>query len=197
MSLQEGIRPRRELRRGRWCGLGLLILASCSEHTPDPSTNDGGIADAGGPQWATVLEGLDGTLLSIWGTSEKDVWTVGGPLGNGFEALVLRFDGTTWKRVKPSPDIHDTYWWVHGTGENGRITHWDGAAFRHDTSGTTVTLFGLMAFSANDVWAVGGTPDQPTATNDVVLHFDGTSWKPEALPEKKGAALFKVWGASA
>jgi len=50
-----------------------------------------------------LLEHLDGALLSIWGTSEHDVWTVGGPLGNsGFESLVMRFDGTVWRR---SPHI--------------------------------------------------------------------------------------------
>jgi hypothetical protein len=93
---------------------------------------------------------------------------------------------------------------VHGSnandvwlvGENGRITHWDGTSFREDTSGTTATLFGVMAFSPTDVWAVGGTPDSPASPNDVVLHYDGSGWKNEPLPESKGAAMFKVWGPS-
>jgi hypothetical protein len=81
-------------------------------------------------------------------------------------------------------------------GEQGRITHWDGSTFREDTSGTTATLFGVMAFGDDDVWAVGGTPESTSAPNDVVLHYDGASWKEEALPEKSGKAMFKVWGAS-
>src|SRR5690606_445252 len=80
-------------------------------------------------------------------------------------------------------------------GESGRITHWDGTSFREDASGTTATLFGVMAFAANDAWAVGGTPESASGPNDVVLHWDGTSWQAVALPEARGAAMFKVWGA--
>lgn len=150
-----------------------------------------------------MLERLDGALLAIWGTSERDIWTVGGPLGNsGFESLVMRFEGTSWRRTVTGGS--ETYWWVHGSGpsdvwmvgEKGRISHWDGAKLEERTSGTTATLFGVWAAAPDDAWAVGGTPDQPTATNDVLLHWDGTSWKPEVLPHKNGVALFKVWGES-
>jgi hypothetical protein len=205
------------VRRGRRRRLGALIaalafLAGCPGEDPPITTPspDGGLdgapdATPAAPEWRTVLEGLDGSLLAIWGTSSKDVWSVGGSLGNGFESLVIRFDGTKWRRVKPAAARTETYWWVHGTGPNdvwlvgeqGRITHWDGASFREDASGTTATLFGVMAFAANDVWAVGGTPESATGANDVVLHFDGAAWKEEGLPEKNGRAMFKVWGSSA
>jgi hypothetical protein len=150
-----------------------------------------------------VLEHLEGSLLAIWGTSERDVWTVGGPLGNaGFESLVMRFDGDVWRRS--STGGTETYWWVHGTapndvwlvGEKGRITHWDGTRFEERASGTTATLFGVWAAAPDDAWAVGGTPDRPDAPNDVILHWDGTAWAPEVLPEPKKVALFKVWGSS-
>ncbi len=198
------------MRRGRGRRLGLLIaslaavaITGCPGDDEATPNVDGGTvtdAEAGAPEWKTVLEGLDGSLLSIWGASPSDVWTVGGSLGNGFSSLVLRFDGTTWKRLSPGRD--ETYWWVHGTsasdvwlvGEKGRITHWDGSAFREDASGTTATLFGAFAFAPDDVWAVGGTPDQGGGPNDVVLHFDGAGWKPEPLPSPTNAALFKVWG---
>ncbi len=194
----------------------LTMTACSSDPQTDAAPTDGGNESSSGgdgsdvdagpatPQWRTVLSGLDGALLSIWGSSEKDVWAVGGPLGNaGFEALALHFDGAAWKRLTPGKA--ESFWWVHGTaandvwlvGEKGRITHWDGAAFTEMTSGTDVTLFGVWAASPSDVWAVGGTPDAPAATNDVVLHYDGVSWKPEALPEQKKVALFKVWGSSA
>jgi hypothetical protein len=211
MPLSQGIHPRGDVRRGRWGRRGALtfalLLTGCPGEdrpvTPEPDAGpDAPTTPA--PEWRTVLEGLDGSLLAIWGASSKDVWSVGGSLGNGFESLVIRFDGTKWRREKPSPSRTETYWWVHGTsgsdvwlvGEQGRITHWDGASFREDTSGTTATLFGVMAFSATDVWAVGGTPESTTGPNDVVLHFDGASWKDEALPEKNGRAMFKVWGSS-
>lgn len=160
-----------------------------------------GSAEAGAPKWQQVLRELDGALLSIWGTSENDVWAVGGPLGNaGFDSLVVRFNGQTWQRAKPGKT--DSYWWVHGTspadvwlvGEKGRITHWDGNAFTEMTSGTSATLFGLFAIGPKDVWAVGGTPDSASAENAVVLHYDGTSWKKEDIGETKKVAFFKVWG---
>ncbi|MBX3207810.1 MAG: hypothetical protein KF764_22375 [Labilithrix sp.] len=169
---------------------------------------DGGAPEASpdddaGAAWRPVLTDLDGALLSVWGSSERDVWAVGGALGNGFDALVVRFDGATWRRLAPGKT--ETFWWVHGTGpsdvwlvgEKGRVTHWDGAAFTEIASGTDATLYGVWAAAPDDAWAVGGTPEQPSGTNDVVLHWDGSSWKPEPLPEPKGAALFKVWGSSA
>jgi hypothetical protein len=180
----------------------LACSPSRGEDTPDSGVDAGDAAPAP-VEWTPVLEHLDGALLSIWGTSEHDIWTVGGPLGNsGFESLVMRFDGTAWQRSATGGT--ETYWWVHGTGANdvwlvgekGRITHWDGTKFEERVSGTTATLFGVWAAAPDDAWAVGGTPDQPTQANDVLLHWDGASWKPEALPELKKVALFKVWGAS-
>ncbi|AKU96630.1 Glycosyl hydrolase, BNR repeat protein [Labilithrix luteola] len=184
--------------------VGLLALVACSSSDPvQPSHPQ---PDAGTPTWQTVLQPNGGALLSIWGTSEKDVWTVGGPLGNtGFESLVIRFDGTSWKRVPVGGP--ETFWWVHGSsasdvwlvGEKGRITHWDGTKFEERTSGTTATLFGVYAFAPNDAWAVGGRPDQAGSAQDsnVVLHWDGTEWRPETLPsasDSTSGAFFKVWG---
>lgn len=201
----------RALRAPALAGLVGLVLGSACSPSSTEAPADAGTdvtqtdADAApaAPEWRPVLEHLDGALLAIWGTSERDVWTVGGPLGNsGFESLVMRFDGTSWRRAATGGT--ETYWWVHGTGPNdvwlvgekGRITHWNGTTFEERASGTTATLFGVWAAAPDDAWAVGGTPDRPEASNDVVLHWDGTSWKPEVLPEQKKVALFKVWGSS-
>ena len=189
--------------------LTALALAACPGTTPTPVTGDDGgsdgASDAGAGHWQTVLQKLDGTLLSVWGTSARDVYSVGGPHGNaGFQALVMHFDGTTWRRLDAGNT--DTYWWVHGsgradvwmTGENGRISHWDGAAFKHYASGTTATIFGVWAASPTDAWAVGGTPEATTGQpNDVLLHFDGTAWSPSPLPKALGRTYFKVWGSGA
>ncbi len=176
------------------------LVAACSSDT----TGGGDAGPVAPPEWRPVLENLDGTLLSVWGTSDKDVWAVGGPRGNaGFESLVVRFDGTQWTRLRPGGV--ETFWWVFGTGpsdvwltgEKGRIAHWDGAAFKDFASGTTATLYGAWAASPTDAWAVGGTPEDKNGPQDVLLHWDGAAWKPEALPEALGRVLFKVWGASA
>lgn len=195
---------------GALCAIAFGV--ACGSTTPvsdggviDSGPIDGADANDGAPlelEWRPVLDGLDGALLSIWGSSSDDIWTVGGSLGNGGDAFVLRFDRKVWRRVRPGGT--ETYWWVHGTsandvwlvGEKGRITHWDGTKFEETASGTTATLFGVWAAAPNDVWAVGGIPDNQNEPNDVVLHWDGVSWKPEELPEKKKATMFKVWGSS-
>ncbi len=180
----------------------ILLLTGCPSDPVTPTPDDAG-ADAGPAAWHVVAENLDGALLSVWGTSSTDVWSVGGALGNGGSPTVVRWDGTKMSTVATTGT--ETYWWVHGTsatdvwlvGEKGRISHWNGSALEEKTSGTTATLFGAFAFAPNDVWAVGGTPDDPGAPNDVVLHWDGTAWKTETVPEPKKLAFFKVWGASA
>jgi hypothetical protein len=182
--------------------LVLLPVLGCTEHKPIDQSADASPDAAANAQWSVVLSGLEGALLSIWGINERDIWTVGGALGNGSESLVLRFDGTIWRRVHSGGT--DSYWWVHGTaaddvwmvGENGRATHWDGTSFEERPTGTTATLFGVMAFAKNDVWAVGGIPEDPMKPKDVVMHWDGAAWKPETLPQPTGSALFKVWGTS-
>ncbi|MDC0742426.1 hypothetical protein [Polyangium mundeleinium] len=168
----------------------------------------GGRGGAPGPSaWQTVLDAqdLDGAVLSIWGASHSHVFAVGGPLGNdGFETLVVHFDGATWKRL--SPGGAETYWWVHGTGpddvwfvgEQGRITHWDGASFTEHASGVEATLWGVMAFSKTEAFAVGGTPGGGVgAPNDIVLRWDGATWTPEPLPGAPlGRTLYKIWGST-
>ena len=185
-----------------------IILGACSPSHAASSDDAGAAVDGADgatatPEWTPVLEHLDGAVLAVWGTSEHDVWTVGGPLGNsGFESLVMRYDGSAWHRLKPGGT--ETYWWINGTsesdvwmvGEKGRITHWDGTKLEERASGTSATLFGVWASAPDDAWAVGGVPDQPDQPNDVVLHWDGTSWKPETLPEQHKVAMFKVWGSS-
>jgi hypothetical protein len=174
-----------------------MVLASCWACSSPPM----GTPDAGPPAWHLVLHDLGPTLLCVWGTSANDVFAVGGPRGNGTPSAFFHYDGKAWASL--SPGGTDTYWWAHGTsskdvwavGETGRITHWDGAKFTEHASGTKATLYGVWAAAANDVWAVGGTPEGGTSKpNDVLLHFDGTSWAPSPLPQTLGRTFFKIWG---
>jgi hypothetical protein len=187
-----------------------LGLAGC----PDESdgTGAGGAGGEGGsgpsePAWQAIFEDgeLDRALLSVWGTSSTNVFVVGGPLGNaGFEALALRYDGSSWEDLAPGGA--DSFWWVTGAsdvdvwmvGEAGRISHFDGVSFEEHDAPTTATLWGAIAFAPDDVWAVGGMVGGPaTQPDDVVLHYDGASWTAVTLPgEPQGRALFKVWGSS-
>lgn len=185
--------------------LGVAVtLGGC----PGDDTGEGDASVDAGPAgraaWHTVADRLEGALLSVWGTSSRDVWAVGGALGNGGPPLVVRWDGAALARVPTTGT--ETYWWVHGTGpddvwlvgERGRISHWNGTALEERPSPTTATLFGVLALAKNDAWAVGGTPDDAAAPNDVLLHWDGSAWTQETLPGTPlKVALYKVWGTSA
>lgn len=189
----------------------LLVMAGVLAGCPDESSTEGGGGSGGSPPsapaWSSVFaeDTLDRSLLAIWGTSSTDVYAVGGPLRNeGFEALALHFDGDGWRELPVGGT--DSYWWVHGSsetdlffvGEAGRITHWDGAEASELDSGTTATLWGAIAFAPDDVWVVGGmVGGAATTPDDVVLHYDGSTFESVTLPgEALGRALFKVWGSS-
>jgi hypothetical protein len=191
-------------RRTFGCALAVLAIGVTLTGCPKPPHDGNG--GGGAASWTTVFDdgALDRAVLSIWGTSSKNVFAVGGPLGNGGETLVLHYDGSAWTELHPGGT--ETFWWVNGTsatdvwmaGEQGRIAHYDGKSFTSFTSGATSTLWGIKAFSPTDVWSVGGTPEgSPTAEEDVVLHYDGSSWTRETLPGTPlHRSLFKVWGTS-
>ena len=179
------------------------LAMGCSGSVPPPT--DGGV-DANKPPlaWQPVLENLDGALLSIWGPKEtNELLTVGGPLGNtGFDALVMRYDGKGWTRLLPGGT--SSFWWVSGSGardvwmvgEKGRISHFDGTSFveRPEAAGA-YTLYGVWAASPSSAYAVGGVAETGKGPqNDVLLVWNGTTWRREPLPTEEGRALFKVWG---
>ncbi len=169
----------------------VCALPSCGGGAPKPT-----------PSWHVVLSNLEPTLLSVWGSAPDDVFAVGGPLGNGTPSAMFHYDGTSWTNLAPGGT--ETFWWTYGTGakdvwavgEQGRITHFDGATLSEQAPRmTTATLYGVWAAAPDDVWAVGGNPGAGTsAPNDVVLHFDGTSWGAGPGPQPLGRAFFKVWG---
>ena len=76
--------------RSTWLALALLVIAGCGSE--DAASVDDSV------RWRRVFDQLPGALISVSGTSEKDVWTVGGDPGTG--ATVLHFDGKAWVREK-------------------------------------------------------------------------------------------------
>lgn len=178
------------MMRGLVLSGALLLTAACGEERT----------------WQVTASGLDEALMSISGSSEKDVWAVGGDTGKG--PLVLHFDGTTWERKVTGTS--GALWWVHtlkdGTaflgGTRGIILEWDGSSFiRHATPALArQTVFGVWASARDDVYAVGaGT----SGRRGFLWHYDGTDWSEIALPVDvplKGGetpGLFKVWGLNA
>ncbi|UJR86301.1 Hypothetical protein I5071_83850 [Sandaracinus amylolyticus] len=149
------------------------------------------------PVHRVVMEQLPAGLLSVWGTSARDVWTVGADPGDG--PYVLRYDGDAWTRI--ATGAQGDAWWVHGFesdgsvfvgGEGGMILRWDGASFsRMETPSDTPTIFGIWGSGPDDVLAVGGLG----RAAGFVWHYDGSAWRAIDLPEAlMGRSLFKVWG---
>jgi hypothetical protein len=117
----------------------------------------------------------DAVLFGIWGTSDTDLWAVGGDVSES-EAIIEHFDGETWTIFPPPDGITGQLFKVWGpraddvfiVGYRGTILHWDGGEWTQMESPTTQQLFTVHGRSHEDVWAVGIGP--------TIVHFDGTSW---------------------
>ena len=184
---------------GRMAVLVMLasILGACDGET-DPSGPGGGE-----PTWSVEQENLDGALLSVWGTADDDVWTVGGDARDGTGPLVLHYDGTSWERVETGQTAGDL-WWVFGFeggpifmgGAGGLILRYEGGTFTPMDTPTNDTVFGIWGATPTDVWAVGGTFD----TNGFAWRLNGDTWELEpSLPTAlvADAAIWKVYGVGA
>jgi len=134
------------------------------------------------------------TVYGIWGTSEDDLWAVGGNVNGG--AFAWRYDGTAWTEAEGFPPVlvrsaslfkvwgsaTDDVWLV-GTG--GTILHYDGARLTQVASGTTRDLF-TVAGEGGLVAAVGGFG------TGVIVENDGSGWKdgsPAGIPHVVGVWL--------
>ena len=126
------------------------------------------------------------TVYGIWGSSQTDVWAVGGAGPDG--AFAWHFDGSIWSDVPLPAGIRETVslfkvwgratddaWFV---GSKGTTLHWDGSNVTQVESGSSRTLFTVHDDGTRST-AVGGQGD------GVILEHDGTSWKDVTPPAGK------------
>jgi hypothetical protein len=158
--------------------------------------------DDGSASWQVVQQDLSGALLSVWGTSSRDVWAVGADAGDGTGPIVIHYDGTAWTRM-PTGQTSGTLWWVFGFssgpiymgGDGGVILRYDGSSFTKMQTPGTATIFGIWGCSPNDIWAVGGDSE---SSGGLAWHNDGSSdtWtaEPSVPPAAENAAIWKVFG---
>jgi len=168
------------------CGL-LLLATACAQSTV----------------WQTVSQDQPDALLSVAGSSSRDVWAVGADHGSG--PSVWHFDGSAWQRK--STGTRGDLWWVHvfpdGTaflgGANATVLRYSGQNFErlHTPGVAKQTVYGVCGSAVDDVWAVGSFGGR----DGFVWHFDGTAWTNLPIPEnvphgRSGDApgLFKVAG---
>lgn len=169
--------------------LAMVLFSACGDDDAPP------------PSWQLVHHDLSAALLSVWGTSATDVWTVGGDSRDGTGPLVLHYDGASWSRVDTGQTA-GALWWVFGFaggpvymgGDGGVILRYEGGAFTRMTTPGTNTVFGIWGSGPTDLWAVGGASD---ATGGFAWRLRGDAWEAEpTLPADVPtlAALWKVHG---
>ena len=146
----------------------------------------GAILHYTGTIWNEMETGTTEPLRGVWGTSESDVFAVGG-------LSSLHYDGTTWS----SFDIGvKTYFFdVWGTrandvfliGWDGDIYHYNGITWSPMDTGETVFLYSIWGSAADDVYVVG--------YGGLLLHYNGTQWN--AMTSGTPNSLWGIWGTSA
>ena len=184
--------------------LSAAVLCSCGGAAPQAAADT----------WRLELADLDAALLSVAPLDATSLITVGGPLlGVGPPALYRKTASEPWAALSPPPGWLGAAWWAHAVGPDdvwvvgarlqiarGRPDALALLPLPPIPSATVATLYGVWGASADDVWAVGGSPNDATGPSGVILHWDGTSLRRVPLTGTASTAaretLFKVWGAS-
>jgi hypothetical protein len=154
-----------------------------------------------GTSWSIVASPTprNSDLFGVSGTSANDVWAVGETGRSDSRVEILHWNGTAWSTVSApnaSPFANtlqsvtaiapNDAWAVGNADGQSLIEHWDGTSWSIVASpslNSGVTLTGISAASANNIWAVGYTVDPATGNLQTVTeHFDGTSWSIIASP---------------
>ena len=129
-----------------------------------------------GTQWTVITSPNVGTgsnrLFGIVALNDNDVWAVGDSVApdTGIEypnrTLIEHWDGASWT-VVPSPNVE------------------------YNNLVRDNVLQGIVAVSANDLWAFGYFAANPSGESGdeftLVLHWDGTSWSVVPTPDPTGA----------
>lgn len=131
-------------------------------------------------------------VIALWGRAGNDVYALAAAVPG---AGTRRYDGTGWSTVPTQIDEPHAIW-GSGAGEvlvggaGGRLSRGDAAGWKtiFPATGETRRLTGVWGSAPDDVYAVGGD-----ASTGFALHFDGQSWRPEAVPPGT-PRLTAVWG---
>jgi hypothetical protein len=158
-----------------------------------------------GTAWRRVpgpRPGRHSLLLDVAATSVGNAWAVGsaGTLtGRTRKTLIIRWNGTAWRRVPSPPSAGSRFligvaaasarsaWAVGFTGsvtspQDSLIERWDGTAWRQVPSPApaSTVLSDVAVISERSAWAVGYTKAGNGDT--VIIRWNGTTWKAGASP---------------
>ncbi len=195
--------------RGSWRGWILAVGSACLLPallgSGCPLCDHGQHTEVQAYIWSVSAEAPGAALLSVHGTSARNVYAVGADDSTG--PLVLHWDGEAWSRL--ATGVRGDLWWVYAFedavfmgGSNANILRYAGGSFeRMSTPGLGKhTVFGIWGSSPSDVYAVGAEAGR----NGFIWHYDGNTWAELPLPADTPQdenhdvpQFFKVWGTSA
>lgn len=166
---------------------------------------------------APPIEGdlYDDLLYNVSADSPSDVWTVGWYCCVSYRtqeydrSLIERWNGSAWSIVPSASNepansqlrgvatiAGDDAWAVGMSFNSGQplIEHWDGATWSLTPSPNAPNgwLLSALAFSSNNVWAVGTDSSQPLAEQ-----WDGNQWNIISTPGVSGGGSTNFWSLSA
>jgi hypothetical protein len=174
---------------------------------------------------AASIGTLDHNVAGVAAASTDDAWAVGSflpPSGDGtiLQTLGEHFDGKRWTAF-PLPNVGPNINSLFGVsmlsdGEAWAVGYFIDAAFHEETlvehfDGSTWTvvpapspgarqniLYGVVALSRHDVWAIGGFQDGKDTWHPLALHWDGTNWARALVgePGATGNVLYAVAASS-
>jgi hypothetical protein len=148
-------------------------------------------------------------LNGVSADSPNDAWAVGTYASSAgvAEPLLMHWNGTAWKLAKsPAPsgntllnvqqvsadspkDAWADGWYRSSSGVyEPLLLHWNGTAWKlakspvpHGDLGTQ--LWGVSADSPKDAWATGFYAYGEGEAETLILHWNGTAWKPVKSPK--------------
>jgi hypothetical protein len=139
---------------------------------------------------------LYGHLDGVAATSASNAWAVGEGVtsSGGFLTLILRWNGTPWKKV-PIPGPPGGLLGVAATSARNAwavgittILHWNGLMWKRVSAPRGISLDSVAATSAGNAFAVGQT---------AIVRWKGKAWKRIRSPSPPGAQLTAVAATSA
>ncbi len=165
------------------------------------------------PSPGIVFNDPHSVLNGVAATSSHNAWAAGSYTDQTgqFQALILHWNGTTWKQQAsaPIPFAESTQlfgvtvastsnaWAVGSTihnriGVRAVIEHWNGTTWKlmrtPKLAGAGAELLGVTAVSSRNVWAVGHYWHSGGISHTLIEHWNGTAWRHVTSPNPGGPA---------
>jgi hypothetical protein len=172
-------------RDGHWVPLALPALdVQAATDAWVMGTHDGARATAhdDGGTWSLLDEPTSDTIGRMSFARSDDGWAIA---ASETRAALLHWDGHAWQRAATQPPIAKPHAvlaidaqhvWVASDTE---LARWDGARWQVTPSAGAIELGSLWASGPDDVWAGG--------CGGAVLHWTGTSWRPQRVDVPKSS----------